>query len=163
MGWKMTDSSASKDPTQAGESTAGVAWSGGKCRVPMWMMGCPSGFCDNEAYGPQYPQKYLRHMYRDFPRKPYCYGPCCPGHGGPMKGEPILFMDGTDGCGYPMWCAVMPGFINLQESPAGFDSDPVKAVAKLCEAVAEETAARLIAEEEAREEAFNNGPFGVGA
>ncbi len=30
-----------------------------------------------------------------------------------------------------MWCAVMPDFINLQESPCGFDGSPARAVAKL--------------------------------
>lgn len=30
-----------------------------------------------------------------------------------------------------MWCAVMPGFRNLQEDPAGFDGDANEAIRKL--------------------------------
>jgi len=30
-----------------------------------------------------------------------------------------------------MWCAVMPGFVNLQESDAGFSGDPLLAIANL--------------------------------
>ncbi len=30
-----------------------------------------------------------------------------------------------------MWCAVLPDFENLQESPAGFDGDPRVALRKL--------------------------------
>jgi hypothetical protein len=30
-----------------------------------------------------------------------------------------------------MWCAVMPGFVNLQENRAGFSGNPVKAVSNL--------------------------------
>ncbi len=35
-----------------------------------------------------------------------------------------------------MWCAVMPDFINLQESPAGFDGNAIRAVANLRAAIA---------------------------
>ncbi len=35
-----------------------------------------------------------------------------------------------------MWCAVQPDFINLHESHAGFDGNPVVAVAKLRAAIA---------------------------
>lgn len=105
---------------------------GGKCRVPMWMGGCPAGFCGDEAYGPQLPQGYLFET-RNWRRgdKPYCFGPCCPNHGGPKAGEPIIFQDGLTEQGRQMWCAVLPGFINLQESPAGFSGNPVEAVANL--------------------------------
>lgn len=114
------------------------AWSGGKCRVPMWMGGCPSGHCGNEAFGPQYPREYLatkkaRYMF-DHP--PYCHGPCCPSHGGPETGEPIIFQDGYTDKGRPMWCAVMPGFVNLQESEAGFHGNPIIAVRELRAAIA---------------------------
>lgn len=111
------------------------AWSGGKCRVPMWMAGCPAGHCDKPANGPQLPFEVLRHE-RGWQRRdaPYCFGPCCPNHGGPNANEPILFMDGTTPEGRVMWCAVMPDFENLQESPAGFDGDGNKAIAALCTA-----------------------------
>jgi hypothetical protein len=33
-----------------------------------------------------------------------------------------------------MWCAVDPGFENLQESPAGFDGNPFVALANLAKA-----------------------------
>lgn len=108
------------------------AWSGGKCRVPMWMGGCPSGFCGEPANGPQLPYEALN-WERGWQRgdAPYCFGPCCPNHGGPKAGEPILFMDGYTEQGRPMWCAVMPDFKNLQESPAGFDGNPNRAVVNL--------------------------------
>jgi hypothetical protein len=111
-----------------------------KCRVPMWMGGLPSGFCDAEAFGPQYPREYLaskdaRYM---FDRPPYCVGPCCPAHGGPKADEPIIFQDGYTDSGRPMWCAVMPGFQNLQENEAGFSGNPVEAVYNLRAALAEQ-------------------------
>lgn len=109
-----------------------LAWDGGKCRVPMWCVGTPAGFCDKPAFGPQLPRKLLL-LNRGWHRgeAPYCFGPCCPDHGGPREGEPILFQDGYTEEGRPMWCAVMPGFENLQESPAGFDGDPDRAIAAL--------------------------------
>lgn len=113
------------------------AWSGGKCRVPMWMGGCPAGFCDEEAYGPQYPVRYLvrtKNWLRE--HVPYCSGPACPKHGGPAKGEPIIFRDGWSEDGDPMWCAVMPDFENLQVSPAGFSVGPAQAVGNLRAAIA---------------------------
>lgn len=105
-------------------------WEGGKCQVPMWMGGAPSGHCGEQAFGPQLPERLLSETRggRDWP---YCYGPCCPKHGGPRTGEPIVFQDGLTPEGRPMWCAVMPGFVNLQESAAGFSGSPVKAVALL--------------------------------
>ena len=106
------------------------AWAGGKCRVPMWMGGIPAGFCDREAFGPQYPRKYLANADSRYllDRPAYCVGPCCPEHGGPKEGQPIIFQDGWTPKGAPMWCAVMPGFINLQESEAGFSGNPMRAV-----------------------------------
>lgn len=114
-----------------------AAWDGGKCRVPMWMAGSPAGFCGEEAFGPQLPREVLarkdgRYL---FDRPAYCHGPCCPNHGGPAKGEPIVFQDGVTAAGRPMWCAVMPGFVDLQESEAGFDGDANQAIAKLKAAV----------------------------
>ena len=106
----------------------------------MWMMGAPAGFCGEPANGPQLPLKVLAwtRAWRAEDR-PYCHGPCCPKHGGPKAGEPILFMDGTTERGYPMWCAVMPDFENLQESPAGFDGDPMRAIDALRAAIAKAT------------------------
>ena len=114
-----------------------AAWEGGKCRVPMWMGGMPAGHCDEPAFGPQYPRAYLA---RTNPRylldsPTYCVGPCCPAHGGPAEGEPIIFQDGWTEKGRPMWCAVMPGFINLQESAAAFSGDPIEAAAELRAAI----------------------------
>lgn len=122
-----------------------VAWSVGKCRVPMWMGGSPAGHCGAEAFGPQYPRDYLaakdgRYL---FDRPAYCHGPCCPNHGGPAAGEPIIFQDGLTDKGRPMWCAVMPGFINLQESEAGFSGHPVTAVKNLHAAIAKAGASHV--------------------
>ena len=109
-------------------------WKGGKCRVPMWSMGAPDGFCGDEAFGEQLPTAVL---YRDrgyaphaapYGRKiPYCHGPCCPGHGGPRQDEPRFFQDGLTNEGRVMWCCVGPEFENLQESAAGFDGNPLAA------------------------------------
>lgn len=110
------------------------AWDGGRCQVPMWMMGTPAGFCGKEAFGPQLPREILRERgWRD---EPYCFGPCCPAHGGPKQGDPIVFQDGLTEQGRPMWCAVMPGFVDLQESEAGFSGNPIQAVVNLRAAIA---------------------------
>lgn len=105
---------------------------GGKCMVPMWMMGCPSGYCGEKAFGPQLPYDVLL-ATRAWLRKdiPYCNGPCCPVHGGPKDGQPIVFEDGLTEHGRPMYCAVMPDFINLQESPAGFSGSGKQAIENL--------------------------------
>ncbi|KKB80818.1 hypothetical protein VW35_01005 [Devosia soli] len=115
-----------------------TAWQGGKCRVPMWMGGSPSGHCDNIAFGPQYPREYLAELNVRYllDRPAYCFGPCCPNHGGPAEGAAIIFQDGYTEQGRPMYCAVMPDFINLQESPAGFSGDARRAVANLKTALA---------------------------
>ena len=39
--------------------------------------------------------------------------------------------DGTDEAGAKMWMATFPGFVNLQESPAGFDVDKSQALENL--------------------------------
>jgi hypothetical protein len=113
-------------------------WQPGKCRVPMWMNGCPSGHCDEPAFGHQLPKAILEYdrSYGPYNRVPYCFGHCCPGHGGPAENEPRIFQDGTTKAGYPMWCAVMPDFENLQESPAGFDGNPFVARKNLIAAIA---------------------------
>ena len=102
----------------------------------MWMGGLPAGFCDEQANGHQLPERYLLET-RSFRDPPFCSGHCCPGHGGPKPGGPIIFQDGRTDEGRPMWCAVMPGFINLQESSAGFSGDPLVAVANLRAAIAQ--------------------------
>ncbi|MDG4675820.1 hypothetical protein P9A16_32480 [Shinella sp. 838] len=118
--------------------TNSAPWEGGRCRVPMWMGGSPSGFCAEEAFGPQYPRQYLAHKNPRYllDNPPYCFGPCCPTHGGPKSDEPIIFQDGLTKTGRPMWCAVMPGFIDLQESEAGFSGNSVAAVDELRAAIA---------------------------
>lgn len=117
-----------------------AAWYGGKCCTPMWVYpGVPAGLCGEPAFGPQLPVEafYAINGYRR--EMGYCFGPCCPAHGGPREGDPILFTDGTTPEGYAMWCAVMPGFENLQESHAGFDGNPAKAIANLKAAIAATT------------------------
>lgn len=132
------DAPSTNVPQGSAQPHTPAAWEGGKCRVPMWIMGTPAGLCGEPANGPQWPISLLQY---ERPRgfgdgvAPYCHGPCCPKHGGPRDGEPILFTDGTDERGHRMWCAVMPGFENLQESPAGFDVDPMRAIAKLTAAI----------------------------
>lgn len=107
----------------------------GKCSVPMWTAGTPSGFCDRPAWGEQYserepsrrqsgkyanpswPQRdrngyYPTHLAHLAP--PYAPSLCCAAHGGPSADAIRFVRDGN------MWCAFMPDFINLAESPAGF-------------------------------------------
>lgn len=50
----------------------------GKCSVPMWMGGCPAGFCDEPAYGEQ--TKEGKQRYTGY--VPFL---ACPIHGGPEK------------------------------------------------------------------------------
>lgn len=58
----------------------------GKCSVPMWMNGCPAGFCDADAYGKQQPNQ---HRYGEYVRGKwwpgYCSGLACYAHGGPAE------------------------------------------------------------------------------
>ena len=118
--------------------SAPAPWQEGTCRVPMWMGGTPAGFCDKPAFGHQLPREILeqeRGYFGTNNRPAYCHGHCCPAHGGPRQGEPIFFTDGYTENGRPMWCAVMPGFENLQESPAGFDGNPFAARKLLAEQV----------------------------
>lgn len=83
----------------------------GKCSVPMWQRGLPAGFCDEDAFSE--PTKNGRILYTG-----YVPGLACPGHGGEQS---RVFKDGNQ------WCAVMPDFINLQESPAGFGNTQLEA------------------------------------
>ena len=97
----------------------------GKCSVPMWRDGFPDGFCDALAYGPQ--EKGQR-RYGEVSLAwgkwfdGYCSGLACYDHGGPKS---RVFKDGN------AFCAVLPDFINLQESPAGFGASPEEARANL--------------------------------
>ena len=100
----------------------------GKCSVPVWQYGYPAGFCDKPAYGEQTESYLSRFFVWDKYRRPaFASGLACPDHGGPKQWEPVTFIDGTDGRGNKMYCAVYPNFENLQESPAEFDIDPRKA------------------------------------
>lgn len=116
----------------AAERGGGVMgpWQEGKCRVPMWMGGLPAGFCGEQAFGHQLPARVLWND-RNIDRPAHCHGHCCPMHGGPRENEPRIFMDGYTTEGRPMWCAVFPDYINLHESHAAFDGDPIRARAKL--------------------------------
>ncbi len=113
-------------------------WQESTCKAPMWMFGAPAGFCGRKAHGAQLPRSYLQltRGNRDFP---FCSGHACPAHGGPEETEIRIFQDGYTDKGRPMLCAVMPGFINLQESPAGFSGNPMQAVANLRAAIAKAT------------------------
>lgn len=113
-------------------------WQEGKCHCPMWMGGIPAGLCGKKAYGHQLPRQYLSHA-RGNGDSPYCFGHACPIHGGPQETEVRIFQDGYTPEGRQMWCAVMPDFINLHESPAGFDGNPMIAVSNLRAATARAT------------------------
>ena len=93
----------------------------GVCSVPMWQIGAPSGFCDRPAFGMQYADDY----YWGPREKPTAIGYCCDIHGGPSLTGVRFFRDGN------MWCAIRPGFENLQESHAGFGATQTLAHADL--------------------------------
>ena len=102
----------------------------GWCSVPMWCNGLPA-FCNDEAYGERLPTKihtrWDGHTYAEDGRYAgYVPFLACPGHGGPTS---RVFKDGD------AWCAVMPDFINLQESPAGFGDTPAMAREELTWAI----------------------------
>lgn len=94
----------------------------GKCSVPMGMV----DFCDRPAYGEQYaegtthaPRWWSARDRNGFLVNPHNrpdYAPslCCSSHGGPSETQIRFVLDGN------MWCAFMPGFVNFQESVAGF-------------------------------------------
>ena len=71
----------------------------GRCSVPMWMGGLPSGFCDRPAYGRQPLPEIVRPSYRyrmpDPSAPPYAPGLACESHHGPslkehIKGKTVL-------------------------------------------------------------------------
>ena len=101
----------------------------------MFGMSGPNGFCDRPAWGEQYSERepsrgqsgkhagpwwplrdrngyYPPHLAHLAP--PYVPAFACDWHGGPKETGIRFVRDGN------MWCAFMPGFENLQESPAGF-------------------------------------------
>ena len=80
------------------ELTNGV----GKCSVPMWMGGCPSGFCDNPAYGKRPPSRQWQNAWsgewhrEDGKYNGYVPGLACEAHGGPPPrhfGDPCMYCD----------------------------------------------------------------------
>jgi hypothetical protein len=61
----------------------------------MWQNGCPAGFCDKSAYGPQ--TKSGRSIYNG-----YVPALACPAHGGPtlqqaLKNKVVIRFDGPPG------------------------------------------------------------------
>lgn len=82
------------------ELTNGV----GKCSVPMWMGGCPAGFCDEPAYGERptcsefYSYAQGRRVRSDGKYDGYVPSLACQGHGGPA---PLHFGDPCIHCGIP--------------------------------------------------------------
>lgn len=63
----------------------------GKCSVPMWIMGCPAGFCDETAYGEPVPCDTFKDGYTGEVRRMdgryngYVPGLACSSHAGPDK------------------------------------------------------------------------------
>lgn len=61
----------------------------GKCSVPMWVGGMPSGFCDEDAFGEPTPCETWRDAHTGEIRRcdgkysGYVPALACPGHGGP--------------------------------------------------------------------------------
>lgn len=68
---------ASKIHLELGENGEGL------CSVPMWMGGCPAGFCDRPAFGSQRKETWFEEMTGQ--RLPYCPGLACSIHGGPTQ------------------------------------------------------------------------------
>lgn len=103
----------------------------GKCSVPMWMGGCPAGTCGERAFGKRPNSRIHRAWWGDEMREDGRYNGhvpnlACPMHGGPRE---RVFKDGNS------FCAVMPDFINLQESIAGFGPTQEVAVIELKSAI----------------------------
>lgn len=99
----------------------------GKCSVPMWGNGSPSGFCDKPAYGERPKSRISRAWWGDEIREDgryngYVPALACECHGGPGI---RTYKDGN------AWCAVKPDFVNLQESDAGFGNTPEAATKEL--------------------------------
>jgi len=67
----------------------------GKCSVPMWINGCPAGFCDEPAYGFPIPYETMRSwdgqdIRLDGGYTGYVPYLACPAHGGPKKQNFII-------------------------------------------------------------------------
>lgn len=96
------------------------------CSVPMWMGGCPAGFCDRIAYGKQTKEYLDRFRFMDprYGRPSYAPGFACHAHGGPSShAELKVFQDGN------AWYAVRrDGFTNIQECDAAFAATPEEAI-----------------------------------
>jgi hypothetical protein len=76
----------------------------GKCSVPMWSGGFPSGFCDELAYGKRPPSQefysyaQMRMVRWDNRYNGYVPGLACVSHGGPQANH---FGDPCIRCGIP--------------------------------------------------------------
>jgi hypothetical protein len=81
----------------------------GRCSVPMWLMGCPAGTCENKAYGVRPPSRVWRSAWtgekhrEDLRYAGYVPGLACPVHGGPEAPnvgiEPPYSINSNDGLG----------------------------------------------------------------
>jgi hypothetical protein len=102
----------------------------GMCSVPMWMDGCPAGFCDKPAYGKRPEGQTLARWdgqeYRlDGRYAGYVPALACHGHGGPEAPPGVIVKkDGN------AWCVHGEDFINLQESRAEFGDTKDEAIEK---------------------------------
>lgn len=111
----------------------------GTCGVPLWYgYGGPAGLCGNTAYGTYIDgPSFWNASAGSITRNDHKYhgghhsGLACPNHSGPEKVGPRVFVDGTDGKGLDMYCAVYEDFENLQESPAEFHVKPWVAIKSL--------------------------------
>jgi hypothetical protein len=79
----------------------------GKCSVPMWMGGCPAGFCDKDAFGERTETTWRRMadgrvLPDDGKYSGHVPALACPAHGGPpcpgIEIEPGVF-SGCTGTG----------------------------------------------------------------
>ena len=100
----------------------------GKCSVPMWMNGCPAGFCDNPAYGERPDGKTWRnahtgelHRY-DGKYNGYVPGLACHVHGGPELKELAHKGDPCEFCNVPH-NDVLPGPCRALVDPKILDDD----------------------------------------
>lgn len=102
----------------------------GKCSVPMWSNGSPSGFCDRPAFGERPASRQFwsysqqRSVREDGRYDGHVPGLACAAHGGPKL---VTLKDGN------AWMAALPGFTNIQESETGWGDTEDAAVADLIE------------------------------
>lgn len=119
----------------------------GKCSVPMFMGGGPSGYCNEPAFGEQYdpgtkhapphwsPRDRYGNWVDPYRLPPFATHFCCKRHGGPGADDIRFVMDGN------MWCAFLPDFENLQESNSGFGRTQPEAERDLRSTIASATGA----------------------